>query len=141
MTAPKDERERARIDEEGVPRGSGDVHDPSTMWAAERTLLAWVRTGLAAMAFGFVVARFGVFLREVSRTPTKPMNATIAGIAMVALGVVVNVVATFRHAHTHRMLARGEAPKPSRVFPLVVSGGAAAIGAVLVVLLVSATVK
>ena len=32
--------------------------------AAERTLLAWIRTGLALMGFGFVVARFGLFLQE-----------------------------------------------------------------------------
>ena len=32
-------------------------------FAAERTLLAWIRTGLTVMAFGFLVARFGLFLR------------------------------------------------------------------------------
>ena len=37
--------------------------DPRVFFAAERTLLAWVRTGLTIMAFGFVVARFGLFLR------------------------------------------------------------------------------
>jgi len=38
--------------------------DPRVYFAAERTLLAWIRTGLAMMGFGFVVARFGLFLRE-----------------------------------------------------------------------------
>ena len=37
--------------------------------AAERTLLAWVRTGLAMMGFGFVVARFGLFLHEYTKSP------------------------------------------------------------------------
>ncbi|MDQ3427232.1 MAG: DUF202 domain-containing protein, partial [Gemmatimonadota bacterium] len=37
--------------------------DPRVYFAAERTMLAWLRTGIAIMAFGFVVARFGVFLR------------------------------------------------------------------------------
>ena len=36
--------------------------DPRVFFAAERTFLAWIRTGLALMGFGFVVARFGLFL-------------------------------------------------------------------------------
>ena len=39
--------------------------DPRVFFAAERTLLAWLRTGIAVMAFGFVVARFALFLRLV----------------------------------------------------------------------------
>ena len=37
--------------------------DPRVYFAAERTFLAWLRTGITVMAFGFVVARFGLFLR------------------------------------------------------------------------------
>ncbi|HTQ37795.1 MAG TPA: DUF202 domain-containing protein [Pirellulales bacterium] len=40
--------------------------DARTGLAAERTLWAWVRMGIALMGFGFVVARFGLFLREIS---------------------------------------------------------------------------
>ena len=50
--------------------------DPRIYFAAERTLLAWVRTGLALMGFGFVVARFGLFLRELFaiRAVTPPQR-------------------------------------------------------------------
>jgi len=46
--------------------------DPRVYFAAEWTLLAWVRTGLAMMGFGFVVARFGLFLRELAAVPGMP---------------------------------------------------------------------
>jgi putative membrane protein len=44
---------------------SEGTSDPRVYFAAERTMLAWLRTGITIMAFGFVVARFGVFLRLV----------------------------------------------------------------------------
>jgi putative membrane protein len=43
------------------PRGQADLRDYLT---EERTFLAWIRTGMAVMAFGFAVARFGPFLNE-----------------------------------------------------------------------------
>lgn len=39
-----------------------DLNDPRVFFAAERTLLAWTRTGIALMGFGFVIERFGLFL-------------------------------------------------------------------------------
>jgi putative membrane protein len=42
-----------------MPNGTADLR---VYFAAERTLLAWVRTGIGVMAFGFVVAPFGLFL-------------------------------------------------------------------------------
>ncbi|MFZ1887771.1 MAG: DUF202 domain-containing protein [Candidatus Binataceae bacterium] len=66
--------------------------------AAERTFLAWIRTGLALMGFGFVVARFGLFLREIAMTthahPLEPTGMSLwGGIALLLSGVAVNVAA------------------------------------------------
>lgn len=45
-----------------------DLNDPRVFFAAERTLLAWNRTGLTLMAFGFVLERFGLFLHMLRQT-------------------------------------------------------------------------
>ncbi|RYZ53514.1 MAG: DUF202 domain-containing protein [Proteobacteria bacterium] len=42
--------------------------DPRVRYAAQRTLLAWIRTGLAMMGFGFVLARFSLFIKEMAST-------------------------------------------------------------------------
>jgi putative membrane protein len=76
--------------------------DPRVYMAAERTFLAWIRTGVALMGFGFVVARFGLFLREVAALGQPPATggpapSLVLGLALVVLGVLVNAIAAVRH--------------------------------------------
>jgi putative membrane protein len=90
-----------------------DTLDPRVYFAAERTLLAWVRTGLAMMGFGFVVARFGLFLRELATVrDVSPQHSTglslWVGTTLVILGVAVNVAAAVKHWYTVRRLERGQ---------------------------------
>jgi putative membrane protein len=86
--------------------------DPRVYFAAERTFLAWIRTGLGLMGVGFAVARFGLFLREIRAAETHTsVHATglsmASGVALVALGVAVNVVATTQHLRLVRALREG----------------------------------
>jgi putative membrane protein len=76
--------------------------DPRVILAAQRTLLAWIRTGLAMMGFGFLVAKFGLFLRELAmlegRQPTEASRWSLwIGAALVVWGVAVNFGAGTEH--------------------------------------------
>jgi putative membrane protein len=85
--------------------------DPRILFANERTLLAWIRTGLALTGFGFVVARFGLYLREMEsmqRVVSRPPVSVWLGVVMVAAGTLVQIAAVVQHASVIRRLRSGE---------------------------------
>ena len=87
-------------------------NDPRVYFALERTLLAWLRTGLALMGVGFAVARFGLFLRQIqasqAHAPTHSSGLSLwSGVALVTLGVLVNLGAMTRHVQLTRELMSG----------------------------------
>jgi putative membrane protein len=96
------------------PKTKNRIEDPRVYLAAERTFLAWIRTGIALMGFGFVVARFGLFLRELAMAhqlvphPTTGLSLRL-GTALLLIGVVVNIFATIQHVRFMDRLARGDA--------------------------------
>ena len=111
--------------------------------AAERTLLAWIRTGLALMGFGFVVARFGLFLQQIQsiqHSPSAPSSGLSLwfGTALIAAGVAVNIFAGWHHWRLVRRLNRGET---LTAHPLTVAVAIALflaiVGVVMVIYLVS----
>src|SRR5689334_8089678 len=86
--------------------------------ANERTMLAWIRTGIALMAFGFAIARFGVFLRQVATLgqlaghAPHGVGSAWVGAGLVALGMLANLLATLRYAQIRRAIERGDVGAP-----------------------------
>jgi len=92
------------------------------LFQAEQLLLVWVRTCLGLMGFGFVVARFGLFLRELAEAghvslehvPRLARFSSLTGTGLIVLGTVFLVAAVVMHWRFVRALERGDPDFPSR---------------------------
>jgi putative membrane protein len=95
-----------------MPVGGKPEADLRDYLAEERTFLAWIRTGLTLMGFGFVVARFGLFLEEIhiaqggSGAPPQRFSLWF-GTAFIAVGVATNLWSIRRHLRLVGELNRG----------------------------------
>lgn len=107
-------------------------------------MVAWIRTGIALMAFGFAIARFGVFLRQVasvgqpSTRPQHGVGSAWVGAVLVALGMLANLVATIRYAQVRRAIGRGDVGAPSAMVVYVFGATATLVGLLMTLLLVRA---
>jgi putative membrane protein len=114
-----------------------DMNDPRVFFAAERTLLAWNRTSLSLMAFGFVIERFGLFVKILLPQHDVPLQRGISfwtGLAFVALGVFVAISSTLQFRKVLRTLKPIEIPEGYRTDPGVVANLiVAALGVVLII--------
>jgi putative membrane protein len=121
---------------EAPPGGDSRFRDHS---ANERTLLAWVRTGIALMAFGFAIARFGLFLREVAQVGHvhggRGIGSAWFGVVLVVLGMVTNAAATLRYVGARRALEEGRVASPDPRLVYVLGFGTALVGATMAAML------
>jgi uncharacterized membrane protein YidH (DUF202 family) len=125
--------------------GNAQVH-----MANERTFLAWIRTSIGIMAFGFVVERFAFFIKKLSFFLTKynipelqfhaANNSSIRyssvfGIILVAVGAILGGMAFMRFMKTEKEIDE-DAYRPSLVLDIIVTMGMFATGVFIVIYMI-----
>ena len=128
MTGINDDKEPAKV-------GNRRVH-----MANERTFLAWVRTSIGIMAFGFVVEKFAFFLKQMSIIMDKSTTdilppaqgySAIIGIFLVGLGTLLVLLAFVRYKKVERQID-SDTFQPSMILDIVLTASIVAVGILLV---------
>ncbi len=111
--------------------------------ANERTFLAWLRTSIALIGFGFAVARFGLFLRQLrvaltqQGMPIDPVfNSENLGISLVVFGIALIALAAWRYNQVLWQIERGDY-RPSQLIIWVITGITMSLGALSIPLLLA----
>jgi putative membrane protein len=107
--------------------------------ANERTFLAWVRTAIAVMAFGFLIERFDLFLKfaapQMAQQQVAPHGqafANAAGLAFIFLGVAMIAIAGVRFYRTAKDIeTEADVPSPGERFDLALAALIGLLGAAL----------
>ena len=119
--------------------GGGESTRAREHLANERTLLAWVRTAIGLMGLGFVVARFGIFLKQVAvmsaaDASRESLASGIIGTSLVAAGVLAGVLGAVRFYRARTQIERGSF-EPEAFAEVLVVGVTIVAGIALVVYL------
>ncbi len=120
---------------------SAKVPNRRVHMANERTFLAWIRTSIGIMAFGFVVEKFALFIKKLSYffdktntssvTPPSLGYSTIFGMILVAMGALMGVLAFVRYKKVEREIDE-DTYQPSIILDILVAMGILAIGIFLI---------
>jgi putative membrane protein len=110
--------------------------DPRSLQANERTLLAWIRTGLALMAFGFLIDRMALWLRYELHQDER--ISLVLGAATIGLGAACPLIGAVRFIAMRRALVAGRSFVPSIAGPIALVVFVALLGLALLVYLLMA---
>ena len=120
---------------------SPKVRNRRVHMANERTFLAWIRTSIAIMAFGFVVEKFALFVKQISyllgKEAVLPSRgySTIFGILLVALGAFMGILAFIRYKKVERQIDE-DTYQPSLILDILLAISILAIGIFLIIYLI-----
>ena len=109
--------------------------------ANERTFLAWIRTSLGLMGFGFVVVKFSIFITQISAVLDKTVPKTssgysaVMGISLVAFGAAIGILSYFRYRKIERQIS-DPSYQPSDALIHILAGSIVLIGIFLVIYLI-----
>ena len=106
--------------------------------ANERTFLAWLRTSIALIGFGFAIARFGLFLRELQSSVTGQdaptdsfINSQNIGVGLVVMGIILVALSAWRYNKVLGQIERGDY-RPSSLIIWITAGIVAIAGAITI---------
>jgi len=112
------------------------LHDPRVLFAADRTLLAWNRTSVSLMAFGFVVERFGLFLNVLGKKEFVLLEREISfyiGLTFILLSILLSFFSILQHKNVVTSLQPAEIPKGYNLWgAAIVNGIVGILGIILV---------
>jgi len=120
---------------------SPKVRNRRVHMANERTFLAWIRTSIAIMAFGFVVEKFALFVKQISyllgKEAVLPSRgySSIFGILLVALGAFMGILAFIRYKKVERQIDE-DTYQPSLILDILLAISILAIGIFLIIYLI-----
>ena len=124
---------------------STKVGDPRVHMANERTFLAWIRTSIGIMAFGFVVEKFTLFLKQMAiileqsttrkSLPPSPGYSAIIGIFFVGLGTLLVLLAFIRYKKVERQID-SDTFHPSSILDVIITVSVLAVEIFLVTYLI-----
>jgi putative membrane protein len=113
-----------------------NLTDPRVLFAAERTLLAWNRTSISFMAFGFVVERFGLFINIMGKEEAKFLQREISfylGMVFVILAILISFISIYQYKNIMLSLTKDEIPKGYNIWLTAkVNGVVGVLGIILI---------
>lgn len=115
------------------------LNDPRVLFAAERTLLAWNRTAVALITLGFVIERFGLFIKSLHLSTIAGQRdlSFMVGLSLIGFASVMCILSVLQYRHVLKNLSPAEIPQGYNLwYAIALNIAVAILGAILAVYLI-----